>query len=53
VITAQALTLSNERTAVQIVGRELAAAVTLVTALGGGWTAEQDASAAAPEAERP
>jgi NodT family efflux transporter outer membrane factor (OMF) lipoprotein len=41
VITAQTLSLNNQRTAVQIVGRQLAAAVTLVTALGGGWTTAQ------------
>lgn len=39
VITAQNLALTNERTAAQIVGRQLTAAVTLITGLGGGWTA--------------
>lgn len=45
VVTAQTLALTNARTAVQLVGRELAASVSLVTALGGGWTAEQTLSA--------
>lgn len=45
VITAQNLSLTNQRTATQIVGRELAAAVTLVTALGGGWSTAQPAVA--------
>jgi len=39
VVTVQAAQLANERTAVTIQGQRLAAAVTLVTALGGGWTA--------------
>jgi NodT family efflux transporter outer membrane factor (OMF) lipoprotein len=39
VITAQTLTLGSERTAAQIVGRQLAAAVNLITGLGGGWKA--------------
>ena len=39
VITAQNLTLGNERAAAQIVGRQLTAAVNLITGLGGGWTA--------------
>lgn len=37
VITAQALTLANERSLVQIQGRELTASVALVKALGGGY----------------
>lgn len=41
VVTAQALTLSNERTAAQLLGRELLASVALVKATGGGWTAAQ------------
>jgi NodT family efflux transporter outer membrane factor (OMF) lipoprotein len=48
VITAQTLTLNNERAAAQIVGRQLTAAVNLITGLGGGWTAAplaQDGSA--------
>ncbi|MDB5953444.1 efflux transporter outer membrane subunit [Ramlibacter sp.] len=39
VITAQNLALTNERTSAQILGRQLTAAVTLITGLGGGWTA--------------
>lgn len=46
VITAQNQSLGNQRTATQIVGRQLAAAVALVTALGGGWTATPPAIAA-------
>jgi NodT family efflux transporter outer membrane factor (OMF) lipoprotein len=37
VITAQGLALSDERTAVQILGRQISASVLLVRALGGGW----------------
>jgi NodT family efflux transporter outer membrane factor (OMF) lipoprotein len=37
VITAQGLALSDERTAVQILGRQITASVLLVRALGGGW----------------
>lgn len=37
VITAQGLALSDERTAVQILGRRMTASVLLVRALGGGW----------------
>jgi len=39
VITAQALSLTNQRTAVQLRGRQLAASVSLITATGGGWSA--------------
>lgn len=37
VITAQTLSLSNQRTAAQLRGRQLAASVSLITATGGGW----------------
>jgi NodT family efflux transporter outer membrane factor (OMF) lipoprotein len=37
VITAQSIALTNERTAVQILGRRMTASVLLVKALGGGW----------------
>jgi NodT family efflux transporter outer membrane factor (OMF) lipoprotein len=37
VITAQTIALTNEVTAVQILGRRVTAAVLLVEALGGGW----------------
>ncbi|HEY6008932.1 MAG TPA: efflux transporter outer membrane subunit [Geobacteraceae bacterium] len=39
VIVAQAATLNNERTAIDIAGRRLSASVLLVKALGGGWHA--------------
>lgn len=39
VITLQAIALNNERNAVGILGRRLAASVQLVRALGGGWDA--------------
>ncbi len=38
VIVAQTTALTNERTAVDIAGRRMAAAVLLIKALGGGWT---------------
>lgn len=41
VVTAQALTLSNERTATDLLGRQLLASVALVKATGGGWTTAQ------------
>ena len=40
-VTAQTDALNNERTAVDILGRRMAAAVLLVKALGGGWTASE------------
>ena len=39
VVTVQATALANERTAVDILNRRLAASVLLIKALGGGWTA--------------
>jgi len=39
VITAQTIALTDEITAIQISGRRMAAAVLLVQALGGGWSA--------------
>lgn len=39
VITTQTIALSDERTAVTILQRRMAAAVSLITALGGGWNA--------------
>jgi outer membrane protein TolC len=39
VIIAQTTALANEATAIQIRGRRMAAAVLLVQALGGGWSA--------------
>ncbi|HEY2256850.1 MAG TPA: efflux transporter outer membrane subunit [Variovorax sp.] len=41
VITAQALALNNERTALQLQSRQFAANVALVKAVGGGWDASQ------------
>jgi NodT family efflux transporter outer membrane factor (OMF) lipoprotein len=40
VIAAQTIALNNERTAVNLLGRRLAASVALVRALGGGWSAD-------------
>jgi outer membrane protein TolC len=40
VAVAQALTLSNERAAVQLRGRQLVASVALIKAVGGGWNAD-------------
>jgi NodT family efflux transporter outer membrane factor (OMF) lipoprotein len=37
VITAQTVTLTNQRTEIDILGRRMAASVLLVKALGGGW----------------
>jgi len=55
VITAQALALSNERTALQLQGRQFAASVALIKAVGGGWdTSQLQASAgASPGASGP
>jgi len=39
VVVTQALALTNERTAVDIYGRRMAATVLLIKALGGGWSA--------------
>jgi NodT family efflux transporter outer membrane factor (OMF) lipoprotein len=39
VVTVQASTLANERTALQLQGRLFAASVTLIKAIGGGWMA--------------
>jgi outer membrane protein TolC len=46
VITAQTIALTDEITAIQIRGRRVAAAVLLVQALGGGWTAAELPSSA-------
>jgi NodT family efflux transporter outer membrane factor (OMF) lipoprotein len=48
VITAQALALANQRTAVQLRSRQLTTSVALVAALGGGWVAPGVAAAPAP-----
>jgi NodT family efflux transporter outer membrane factor (OMF) lipoprotein len=47
VLTAQSAALSDERTAVSILGRRLNASVLLIKALGGGW----DATTGIPQAE--
>jgi NodT family efflux transporter outer membrane factor (OMF) lipoprotein len=39
VIVAQTIALSNEQTAINLLGRRMAASVSLVKALGGGWDA--------------
>lgn len=39
VITAQSIALSDQRAAVEIAGRRMTATVTLIKALGGGWSA--------------
>ena len=39
VVTAQTIALTNERSAISISGQRLNAAVLLVKALGGGWSA--------------
>lgn len=44
VVAAQLLALSNERTAVQLLGRQLSASVALVTATGGGWHSDDTAA---------
>jgi outer membrane protein TolC len=38
VVTAQSVTLTNERTAVEILTRRMNASVLLIKALGGGWS---------------
>lgn len=48
VVTAQQLSLGNQRTAVQLRGRQLAASVGLVTSTGGGWDGQARLLPAAP-----
>ena len=50
VITVQTIALNDEITAVQLHGRRMAAAVLLIQALGGGWTADELPSAKAASA---
>jgi NodT family efflux transporter outer membrane factor (OMF) lipoprotein len=52
VVTAQTLSLSNQRTAVQLRSRQLATSVGLIVALGGGWQASAPVASAASAAER-
>lgn len=42
VVVAQATAYTNERTALQVMGRQFSASVLLVAALGGGWDAAKD-----------
>ncbi len=51
VTTAQTLALANERAAVQLQGRQYAASVALIKAVGGGWRAEELAQAPALHAQ--
>lgn len=51
VTTAQTLALTNERAAVQLQGRQYAASVALIKAVGGGWRAEELAQAPALHAQ--
>ncbi|HXE21166.1 MAG TPA: efflux transporter outer membrane subunit [Rhodoferax sp.] len=68
VVTAQTLSLANQRSAVQLRGRQLAASVALITAVGGGWDgrpaagppmastsarAVADATSSTPESQKP
>ena len=46
VVTAQTLSLTNQRTAAQVLGRQLAASVSLIAATGGGWNAATATAAA-------
>jgi NodT family efflux transporter outer membrane factor (OMF) lipoprotein len=48
VVVAQTIALTNERTAVDILGRRMTASVLLVKALGGGWHAAALPSATPP-----
>jgi NodT family efflux transporter outer membrane factor (OMF) lipoprotein len=50
VVTAQTLSLSNQRTAVQLHSRQLATSVGLIAALGGGWQAGTPVASAASAA---
>ena len=40
VVTTQTTALTNERTALDLLGRRMVASVALVEALGGGWTVD-------------
>jgi len=51
VVTAQTLALTNQRTLVQLVGRQLAASVTLIKATGGGWDTSQPVRATSSPAQ--
>ncbi len=47
VVTAQTLALTNQRSALQLQGRLLAASISLVAATGGGWRADDTPAGAA------
>ena len=53
VVTAQTLSLTNQRTAVQLRGRLVAASISLVAATGGGWSATDSTAVAATPAQAP
>jgi NodT family efflux transporter outer membrane factor (OMF) lipoprotein len=53
VVAAQALALSNARTAVQLRSRQLTTSVALITATGGGWSPGRDDVAATRAAAPP
>ena len=40
-VTTQATALANERTAVDILGRRMAASAALIQAFGGGWSVDE------------
>jgi NodT family efflux transporter outer membrane factor (OMF) lipoprotein len=50
-VTAQAQSLSTQRTAVVLRGRQLAAAITLISATGGGWSASDPVASATVPAQ--
>lgn len=53
VVTSQSALLNNQRTAVQLLGRQLIANAALVKALGGGWNAAALADVVAPTSSDP
>jgi NodT family efflux transporter outer membrane factor (OMF) lipoprotein len=52
VVTAESAALANERTAVDLLTRRMAASVNLVKALGGGWSAAEPPASGAPAGRR-
>ena len=52
VVNVQTIALTNERTALNILGSRLTAAVLLIKALGGGWNGELDVAQAASPANK-
>jgi len=51
VVTIQTTALTNERTAVDLLGRRMVASVLLIQALGGGWSVDELPSRAAVASE--